>query len=155
LAAKDRATKRIKSLHPDMEDGEIKAKLVAYTSGDLNAERGHAMGPTVTGSRFVTDQSNSSVEKAGLLGSMRMRLLKSNDGGQLTGPTLAKAMAEDVAKGLIPCYVVATLGTTGVCAFDLLEQLGPVCNENDVWLHVDAAYAGTYAPVYFVDGPGG
>lgn len=35
LAAKERTTKRVKSLNPDMEIGEIKAKLVAYTSGKL------------------------------------------------------------------------------------------------------------------------
>jgi glutamate/tyrosine decarboxylase-like PLP-dependent enzyme len=38
--------------------------------------------------------------------------------------------------------VVATLGTTGTCAFDCLEELGPICNNEDLWLHVDAAYAG-------------
>lgn len=90
-----------------------------------------------------TDQSNSSVEKAGILGSMPMRLLKADDQGRMTGATLAKAVAEDIANGLIPCYVVATLGTTGTCAFDCLEELGPICNKNDIWLHVDAAYAGT------------
>jgi len=87
------------------------------------------------------------VEKAGLLGSMPMRMLKADESGRMTGPILAEAMAEDVARGLIPCYVVATLGTTGTCAFDCLEELGPICNENDIWLHVDAAYAGTRAVV--------
>lgn len=38
---------------------------------------------------------------------------------------------------------VATLGTTSSCAFDKLDELGDVCNEHDVWLHVDAAYAGS------------
>lgn len=90
------------------------------------------------------DQSNSSVEKAGLLGSVPMRLLKADDRCRLTGATLAKAVADDLADGLIPFYVVATLGTTGTCAFDCLEEIGPICNENDIWLHVDAAYAGTY-----------
>jgi aromatic-L-amino-acid decarboxylase len=94
-------------------------------------------------SDFLPDQSNSSVEKAGLLGSMPMRLLETDKDGRMTGPILAKAIAEDLAKGLIPCYVVATLGTTGTCAFDCLETLGPICNENNIWLHVDAAYAGT------------
>ncbi|XP_052358150.1 histidine decarboxylase-like [Oncorhynchus keta] len=37
----------------------------------------------------------------------------------------------------------ATLGTTGVCAFDDLSELGPVCAEEGLWLHVDAAYAGS------------
>lgn len=38
---------------------------------------------------------------------------------------------------------VATLGTTSVCSFDKLNELGPVCKKFDVWLHVDAAYAGS------------
>uniref|UniRef100_A0A667WPE3 Histidine decarboxylase n=1 Tax=Myripristis murdjan TaxID=586833 RepID=A0A667WPE3_9TELE len=37
----------------------------------------------------------------------------------------------------------ATLGTTGVCAFDKISELGPVCAEEGLWLHVDAAYAGS------------
>ena len=39
--------------------------------------------------------------------------------------------------------VVATLGTTGTCAFDCLDELGPICKKEDLWMHVDAAYAGT------------
>jgi glutamate/tyrosine decarboxylase-like PLP-dependent enzyme len=38
--------------------------------------------------------------------------------------------------------VVATLGTTGTCAFDCLDELGPICDKENVWMHVDAAYAG-------------
>uniref|UniRef100_A0A8C9W271 Histidine decarboxylase n=1 Tax=Scleropages formosus TaxID=113540 RepID=A0A8C9W271_SCLFO len=37
----------------------------------------------------------------------------------------------------------ATLGTTGVCSFDCLSELGPVCAKEGLWLHVDAAYAGS------------
>ncbi|XP_071610553.1 histidine decarboxylase isoform X2 [Heliangelus exortis] len=39
--------------------------------------------------------------------------------------------------------VCATLGTTGVCAFDNLSELGPICDAEGLWLHIDAAYAGT------------
>lgn len=38
--------------------------------------------------------------------------------------------------------VIATLGTTPSCAFDDLTEIGPVANRENVWLHVDAAYAG-------------
>lgn len=38
--------------------------------------------------------------------------------------------------------VVATLGTTSVCSFDNLDEIGVVCQKEGVWLHVDAAYAG-------------
>jgi aromatic-L-amino-acid decarboxylase len=45
-------------------------------------------------------------------------------------------------KILLSFKAVATLGTTNACSFDSLEEMGPVCNREDVWLHVDAAYAG-------------
>lgn len=106
--------------NPSLDEDDIKAKLIAYTS----------------------DQCNSSVEKAGLLGSMKMRLLKADADGRLRGEMLKNAFEEDLSRGLIPCYVVANLGTTGTCAFDPLYELGPICNQYDVWLHVDAAYAG-------------
>lgn len=93
---------------------------------------------------LFADQSNCSVEKAGILGSMLMRLLPVDDKCSLRGETLKKAIEEDLEKGLIPCYVIATLGTTGTCAFDNLDELGPICKKYNMWLHVDAAYAGRY-----------
>ncbi|KAG1689119.1 Histidine decarboxylase [Nymphon striatum] len=39
--------------------------------------------------------------------------------------------------------VCGTLGTTGACAFDNLEEIGPICKKEDMWIHVDAAYAGS------------
>ncbi|XP_049867355.1 3,4-dihydroxyphenylacetaldehyde synthase-like [Pectinophora gossypiella] len=120
LVAKEKTVRKLLKMNPNLDEGEIKAKLVAYTS----------------------DQCNSSVEKAGLLGSMKMRLLKADADGRLRGDTLKKAFEEDIEQGLIPCYVIANLGTTGTCAFDPLHELGPVCNAAGVWLHVDAAYAG-------------
>ncbi|XP_012262153.2 aromatic-L-amino-acid decarboxylase-like [Athalia rosae] len=120
LAAKERTTRRLKEEHPDWDDAVIKSKLIAYTS----------------------DQANSSVEKAGLLGSMPMRHLPSDEKCRLRGSVLREAIEEDEKNGLIPCYVVATLGTTGTCSHDCLDELGPICNEKNVWLHVDAAYGG-------------
>lgn len=120
LAAKERMVRKIQGDDPSLSEGAIKAKLVAYSS----------------------DQSNSSIEKAGLIGSMPMRLLPTDDEGQLRPETLQEAINSDRAKGLIPCYLVATLGTTGTCAFDPLELLGPVCEREGLWMHVDAAYAG-------------
>lgn len=95
-----------------------------------------------------SDQSNSSVEKAGILGSMSMRLLPVDDKYSLRGETLKKAVQEDLEKGLIPCYVVATLGTTGTCAFDNIDEIGPICKEYNIWLHIDAAYAGKFHIFY-------
>lgn len=52
-------------------------------------------------------------------------------------------MEEDETMGLIPFYVSTTLGTTSSCSFDNLQEIGPTCQRfSNVWLHVDAAYAG-------------
>nr|KAF7427226.1 hypothetical protein H0235_006920 [Vespula pensylvanica] len=119
IAAKDRKVRRIKSIHPDWDEHIIQSKLVAYSS----------------------DQANSSVEKAGLLTSVQMKLLPT-DNCSLRGETLLRAIEKDLKDGLIPCYVCVTLGTTGTCAFDNLEEIGPICNQYEIWLHIDAAYAG-------------
>lgn len=100
---------------------EAKLKLVAYASA----------------------QAHSSVERAGLLGDVIMRLLQPDEDLSLRGETLAKAIKEDLEKGLIPFYVVGTLGTTNCCSYDNLVELGQVCQEYGIWMHVDAAYAGS------------
>ena len=79
-----------------------------------------------------------------------MRLLPTDEKCSLRGSTLLEAIQKDTEAGLIPCYVVATLGTTGTCAFDNLNELGPICNENHLWLHVDAAYAGWLLFYYYL-----
>lgn len=71
-----------------------------------------------------------------------MKLLPTDEKCSLRGATLLDHIKKDIQAGFIPCYVVATLGTTPTCAFDNLEELGPICNKYNIWLHVDAAYAG-------------
>ncbi len=51
----------------------------------------------------------------------------------------------DLAEGLIPCCVVATVGTTGCTAIDRLSDIGPVAKKHGLWLHADAALAGNAA----------
>ncbi|KAI0220782.1 Aromatic-L-amino-acid decarboxylase [Lamellibrachia satsuma] len=82
------------------------------------------------------------MQKACIFGAIRFHEVETNDKDEMTGPALAKAIASDVKKGLIPFYCAATLGTTATCAFDDLKQIGTVCEKACVWLHVDAAYAG-------------
>ncbi|XP_015922983.1 aromatic-L-amino-acid decarboxylase [Parasteatoda tepidariorum] len=105
---------------------------------------------------YASDQSHSSVERAALLGAVRIRLLPADENLSLRSETLQKAIKEDKEKGLIPFMVIATLGTTNSCAFDNIKELGPVCQEQNIWLHIDAAYAGSafICPEYrhFLDG---
>ncbi|HZA94430.1 MAG TPA: pyridoxal-dependent decarboxylase, partial [Gemmatimonadales bacterium] len=60
---------------------------------------------------------------------------------------LNQAIVADIASGARPACVVATVGTTSSTAVDPLHAVGEVCQRHGVWLHVDAAYAGTAAMV--------
>ncbi len=58
---------------------------------------------------------------------------------------LESAMRRDRLAGLTPCCVVATVGTTSSMAFDPVRNIGELCAAERVWLHVDAAMAGSAA----------
>uniref|UniRef100_A0A182RHD3 Histidine decarboxylase n=1 Tax=Anopheles funestus TaxID=62324 RepID=A0A182RHD3_ANOFN len=121
LAGRTVAIRRFHEHTPGLQDAEINARLVAYCS----------------------DQAHSSVEKAALIGLVRMRFIESDDQLSLRGDALRDAIEEDIKQGLIPFWVCATLGTTGACAFDHLAEIGEICACHNIWLHVDAAYAGS------------
>lgn len=91
---------------------------------------------------YCSDLAHSSVERAGLLGGVNIKSVQSDDDCRLRGDALRRQILQDKEKGLVPFIVVATLGTTSVCTFDDLYELGVVCREFGIWLHVDAAYAG-------------
>ncbi len=68
------------------------------------------------------------------------------DGDRALDPgDLAARIEADLAAGLTPCAVVATVGTTGCTAIDPVGLIGPVARRHNLWLHVDAALAGTAA----------
>ena len=95
---------------------------------------------------YCSDQTHSSVEKAvKISGIGRNNLVKIpvRDDFSMDTEKLKSEIASDIKNGLIPCCVVATLGTTGTTAVDPLRPIGEICKENSIWLHVDAAMAGT------------
>ena len=113
-----------------------------YGAGELDkyTEKAELNGKLVC---YCSDQAHSSVEKSALVALVRIRVLASDEHLCLRGETLQAAMDEDRRNGLIPFFVCATLGTTGACAFDKLDEIGPICQAEKVWLHIDAAYAGS------------
>ncbi|XP_063898060.1 histidine decarboxylase isoform X2 [Helicoverpa armigera] len=121
LAARTRALMELSKLNPEVQSAELLGHLICYCS----------------------DQAHSSVEKAGLIGLVRMRYIESDENQSMRGDQLDKAIASDKEKGLVPFWVCATLGTTGSVAFDNLREIGQVCEKHGAWLHVDAAYAGS------------
>ena len=55
---------------------------------------------------------------------------------------MIQAIEDDRKKGFFPFFYSSILGSTSTCAFDDVEEIGPVSHVNDLWLHVDGAYAG-------------
>jgi aromatic-L-amino-acid decarboxylase len=97
---------------------------------------------------YASNQAHSSVEKAvkiAGLGRKSLRLIDVDDSLAMRPEALAARIAADRADGHLPCFVCATVGTTSSNAMDPLAAIGKICNENDVWLHVDGAMSGTAA----------
>ncbi len=95
---------------------------------------------------YTSEQGHSSVEKAvKICGIGKNNLVKIpvDEDFAMRADKLAEAVRADREKGFIPCCVVATIGTTGSTAVDPLKAIGEICSENGIWLHVDAAMAGT------------
>jgi aromatic-L-amino-acid decarboxylase len=95
---------------------------------------------------YASEEAHSSVEKAiriAGLGRRGLRLIPTDAEFAMRPDALAAAIREDRAGGRIPAGVVATLGTTGVGASDPLRPIGELCREHGLYLHVDAAWAGS------------
>jgi aromatic-L-amino-acid decarboxylase len=95
---------------------------------------------------YISSQSNSSVEKAALLagyGRANVRVVPVDTRYALRPDALAAAIEADMAEGRTPCAVVATVGTTASTALDPLEEIAEVAARYGLWLHVDAAMAGS------------
>ncbi|XP_013787590.2 aromatic-L-amino-acid decarboxylase-like isoform X1 [Limulus polyphemus] len=91
---------------------------------------------------YASTEAHSSVEKAGLLSGLTCHLLPTDAAFSLEGDVLQAAIDKDRTQGKIPFFVVGTLGSTNSCAFDNIEKLGEVCKKENLWFHIDAAYAG-------------
>jgi aromatic-L-amino-acid decarboxylase len=97
---------------------------------------------------YTSTQAHSSIEKAvkiAGIGRENLRLVAVDDGFAMRPEALAQAVREDRRAGLVPCFVCATVGTTSSNAIDPLPEIGTICRQEGLWLHVDAAMAGTAA----------
>jgi aromatic-L-amino-acid decarboxylase len=97
---------------------------------------------------YASSQAHSSIEKgvqiAGL-GRQNLRLIDVDRRYGMRPELLARQIRQDRDAGLLPCFVCATVGTTSSTAIDPLPEIGRICREEGLWLHVDAAWAGTAA----------
>ncbi len=105
----------------------------------------------MTGQRFrvyASDQAHSSIAKACLtlgFGLDGLRSIPHDTDYRMDASALEKAIAEDRAAGFRPLAVVATVGTTSTTSVDSVAAIGEVCRRENLWFHIDAAYAGSAA----------
>jgi aromatic-L-amino-acid decarboxylase len=91
-------------------------------------------------------QAHSATQKGGIIAGTKFRTVPvhKEDNYSMTGSSVKQALEQCKADGLIPYYLTVSLGTTGTCAVDSFEEIAEVIKEwPDVWIHVDAAYAGS------------
>jgi len=97
---------------------------------------------------YSSRETHSSIEKgikiAGY-GRENLRIIDTDAAFAMIPAKLEEAIMRDKAAGLQPAIAVATLGTTSSTAVDPLRSIGEICARQGLWLHVDAAYAGTAA----------
>jgi glutamate/tyrosine decarboxylase-like PLP-dependent enzyme len=95
---------------------------------------------------YTSSQAHKSVEKAALLagfGRENLRTIPVDAGFDLRPDALAAAIRADRAAGREPCAIVATCGSTATTAFDPLIEIAQIARTEELWLHVDAAMAGS------------
>ncbi|WNJ18582.1 aminotransferase class I/II-fold pyridoxal phosphate-dependent enzyme [Pontibacter sp. G13] len=99
---------------------------------------------------YCSEQTHSSIEKAGRIAGIGSEGLAKIpvDGEYAMDPeALERQLIADKESGWIPTCVTACIGTTGSHAIDPLRKIAEICQKHGVWLHVDAAHAGSAAIV--------
>ncbi|MEV7327046.1 pyridoxal-dependent decarboxylase [Micromonospora sp. NPDC093244] len=134
-----------------IQDSASSATLVATLAALHRASRGRwrENGIDRRYRAYTSTHGHSSIEKAARiagLGADGVRSIDVDPDSQALLPAALRAAIEaDLAAGDIPAIVVATIGTTSTTAVDPVAEIGAICAEYGIWLHVDAAYAGSAA----------
>ncbi len=115
-------------------------------SSGYSLARGGLQGEAAPLVVYVSAHSHSSVEKAALLagfGRDNVRVVPHDERWALRPDALDAAVTADRAAGRVPCAVVATTGTTTATAVDPVAPIAAIAKRHGLWLHVDAAMAGS------------
>jgi len=99
---------------------------------------------------YASEQAHSSIDKGIItlgLGQRALRKIPADSEFRLDAKALAESIDEDKRNGMLPFCVVATVGTTSTSSVDPVPAIVEICEKHAMWLHVDAAYAGSAAIV--------
>ena len=127
--------------------GSLHAIAAAREFVDPEAHARGSLGNLVL---YTSEQSHSSIEKGAIalgIGQNNVRKIPTDAEFRMRPDALAAAIGQDIAAGRKPFCVIATVGTTSSTSVDPVPQIADICERHKIWLHVDAAYAGTAAIV--------
>ena len=99
---------------------------------------------------YTSEHAHNSVDKAAItigIGLDNLVHVPTDAAFAMRADALARLVAEDRARGMLPIAVMATVGTTSTASVDPIPQLVEICRREGMWLHVDASYGGTAAIV--------
>ena len=134
-------------IHDTASTGAMHAMAAARAAADPEVRsRGGKPGLTV----YVSEQAHTCMEKGAIaigMGQEYVRRVPVDADFRMSVDALAGLIERDLAAGLRPCAVGATVGTTGTTAVDPVPAIAELCERHGIWLHVDAAYAGSAAIV--------
>src|SRR6266852_5147662 len=97
---------------------------------------------------YASSETHSSLKKAAMIagiGRANLRLIEVDKDFAMRPEALARQIETDKSAALIPCFVCATVGTTSSNAIDPVAEIGRICRQHNLWLHVDAAMSGIAA----------
>ena len=121
--------------------------LARERASDFSQNRGGLQGELQPLVVYTTDEAHSSVVKAALLagfGEHNLRRVEMDPHTRsMSAASLAQLVASDIEAGYIPAAVIASTGSTGVTAFDPVADIAAITTQHGIWLHVDAAMAGS------------
>ena len=95
---------------------------------------------------YTSSEAHSSLEKAvkmAGLGKASIRLVPTGPDHAMQPKALAEMLAADREAGIVPAMVMATVGSTSVGAADPLQAIAIIARANNMYFHVDAAWAGS------------
>lgn len=99
---------------------------------------------------YCSEQTHNSIDKAVILlglGQKSLVKLATNERFEMDTEKLREAIQDDKSAGHLPFCVIPTIGTTSSSSVDNVERVADICERNNLWLHVDTAYAGSAAIV--------
>ncbi|HJL82886.1 MAG TPA: pyridoxal-dependent decarboxylase, partial [Acidimicrobiales bacterium] len=128
-----------------IQDSASSASLCAVLAARDRAGGAAGIGALRVETLRPSDSSDPEDGRVAGFGAHQLRAIDTDGDYAMDPSALRAAVKADLADGLIPCLVVATVGTTSSGAFDPLPEIAEVAAGAGAWLHVDAAWAGSAA----------